>query len=100
MSEIDPNADHAHGHWGAHDHSDGMFGHIHDESDPFHTHPGEEPMIPLTDEEAGNRLTLTSVCIDIGSSTSHLMFSRLVLERQGLALSSRFKVVERSVLHR
>lgn len=106
MSENDPTKaapvddQHAHGHWGAHDHSAGLYGHIHDMDDFFHTHPGEEPMIELTPEEAGNRLHLTSVGIDIGSSTSHLMFSRLVLERQGLALSSRFKVVDRSIIHR
>ncbi|MCI0820728.1 MAG: ethanolamine ammonia-lyase reactivating factor EutA [Chloroflexi bacterium] len=80
----------------------GTYGHIHDaEHDDFmHTHPGEEPVIELTPEEAGNVLTLTSVGIDIGSSTSHLTFSKLVLERQGVALSSRFKVVERTVTHR
>src|SRR4051794_5161172 len=95
-TELDPN--HEHGHWGAHDHTDGMFGHIHDDEDDFfHTHPGEAPMILLTPEEAGNRITLTSVGIDVGSSTSHLMFSKLVLERQGIALSSRFKVVERGI---
>ncbi len=96
----DANDLHEHGHWGAHDHSMGMYGHIHDESDPFHTHPGEEEMIILTPEEAGNRITLTSVGIDVGSSTSHLMFSRLTLERQGIALSSRFKVVDRSIVFR
>ncbi len=57
-------------------------------------------MSGLTPEEAGNRFSLMSVGIDIGSSTSHLVFSRLVLERQGLALSSRFNVVERSIVHR
>jgi ethanolamine utilization protein EutA len=92
---------HGHGHWGAHDHSAGMFGHIHDyEDDFFHSHEGEPEMIVLTAEEAGNRITLTSVGIDVGSSTSHLMFSRLVLERQGIALSSRFKVVERGITFR
>ncbi len=45
-------------------------------------------------------LTLRSVGIDIGSSTSHLAFSRLVLERQGVRLSSAFVVVERQLLHR
>lgn len=100
MTETDPSSSHAHGHWGSHDHAAGMYGHIHDETDPWHTHPGEEPMYELTQEEAGNRLTLTSVGIDVGSSTSHLMFSRLTLERQGLALSSRFKVIDRAVLHR
>jgi ethanolamine utilization protein EutA len=98
-----PDTEHEHGHWGTHDHSEGMYGHIHDpEHDDFffHSHGDEPPMIPLTPEEAGNRITLTSVGIDVGSSTSHLMFSRLTLERQGIALSSRFKVVERSITHR
>ena len=45
------------------------------------------------------RITLTSVGIDIGSSTSHLIFSRLLLRRQGIALSSRFVVVKREILH-
>ena len=45
------------------------------------------------------RITLNSVGIDIGSSTSHLIFSRLTLRRQGIALSSRFVVVNREVLH-
>src|SRR3989338_6810186 len=60
---------------------------------------GEEPM----DEEhpmwRSERISLTSVGIDIGSSTSHLIFSRLILRRQGLALSSRFVVVKREILH-
>ena len=45
------------------------------------------------------RISLTSVGIDIGSSTSHLIFSRLLLRRQGIALSSRFVVVKREILH-
>ena len=45
------------------------------------------------------RITLNSVGIDIGSSTSHLIFSRLTLRRQGIALSSRFVVVKREMLH-
>ena len=45
------------------------------------------------------RITLNSVGIDIGSSTSHLIFSRLTLRRQGIALSSRFVVVNREMLH-
>lgn len=45
------------------------------------------------------RISLTSVGIDIGSSTSHLIFSRLILRRQGIALSSRFVVVKREILH-
>jgi len=92
---------HEHGHWGSHDHSQGHLGHFHDPDDDFlHSHPGEPEATILTPEEAGDRITLTSVGIDIGSSTSHLMFSQLVLERQGIALSSRFKVVKRSITHR
>lgn len=45
------------------------------------------------------RITLNSVGIDIGSSTSHLIFSRLTLRRQGVALSSRFVVINREILH-
>lgn len=45
------------------------------------------------------RISLTSVGIDIGSSTSHLIFSRLVLRRQGIALSSRFVVVQREIIY-
>lgn len=44
-------------------------------------------------------IELTTVGIDIGSSTSHLMFSRLLLARQGRTLSSRYEVVERRRLH-
>ncbi|WP_216838987.1 ethanolamine ammonia-lyase reactivating factor EutA [Caulobacter sp. S45] len=43
---------------------------------------------------------LTTVGIDIGSSTSHLMFARVVLQRLAEALSSRFVVIERAVLWR
>ena len=57
----------------------------------------------LMDEEhpmwRSERITLNSVGIDIGSSTSHLIFSRLTLRRQGIALSSRFVVVNREILH-
>jgi len=41
---------------------------------------------------------LTTVGIDIGSSTSHLMFSGVRLQRKTQALSSQFVVVERNVL--
>ncbi|MBC8021520.1 MAG: ethanolamine ammonia-lyase reactivating factor EutA [Burkholderiales bacterium] len=41
---------------------------------------------------------LTTVGIDIGSSTSHLMFASVRLQRKAQALSSQFVVVERRVL--
>jgi ethanolamine utilization protein EutA len=42
-----------------------------------------------------NEIELTSVGVDIGSSTSHLVFSRLTLEQR----DSRYVVRERAVLH-
>jgi ethanolamine utilization protein EutA len=48
----------------------------------------------------GDRIVLTSVGVDIGSSTSHIILSRLVLERQGARLSSRFVVTDREVVYR
>jgi ethanolamine utilization protein EutA len=46
----------------------------------------------LIDED---EIELTSVGIDIGSSTSHLLFSKIVLER----FDARYLVVERSIVH-
>jgi ethanolamine utilization protein EutA len=43
---------------------------------------------------------LVTVGIDIGSSTSHVMFSRVHLRREAQSLSSRFVVVERTTLWR
>jgi ethanolamine utilization protein EutA len=58
------------------------------------------PEAIVEDVEGLERFTLTSVGIDIGSSTSHLVFSRLTLRRQGAALSGRFTVTNRAVLYR
>jgi ethanolamine utilization protein EutA len=67
-------------------------------------HEGDEDHIHLDDEGAvaftGERIELTSVGVDIGSSTSHLIFSDLVLERQGKRLSSRYIVTQRSIRSR
>ena len=43
---------------------------------------------------------LKTVGIDIGSSTSHLLFAKVVLQRQTQGLSSRFIVIERDVIWR
>ena len=43
---------------------------------------------------------LTTVGIDIGSSTSHLLFARVILQRQTQGLSSRFVVIERHIVWR
>jgi ethanolamine utilization protein EutA len=45
-------------------------------------------------------LRLTSVGIDIGSSTSHLIFSKLIMRRKSIENSSEFEVVFRQVLYR
>src|SRR2546425_10220365 len=48
--------------------------------------------MPLDEEHPmwrSERISLNSVGIDIGSSTSHLIFSRLILRCQGSPLSSR-----------
>jgi ethanolamine utilization protein EutA len=45
--------------------------------------------------EGEDEIRLLSVGVDIGSSTSHLVFSRLLLER----LDNRYVVTEREVLH-
>src|SRR3990170_2167942 len=58
--------------------------------------------MPMDEEHPmwrSERIILNSVGIDIGSSTTHLIFSRLTLRRQGIALSSRFVVVGREVIH-
>ena len=43
---------------------------------------------------------LKTVGIDIGSSTSHLLFARVTLQRQAQGLSSRFVVIDRQVAWR
>jgi ethanolamine utilization protein EutA len=50
---------------------------------------------PGRDMAEEDRLVLTSVGVDIGSSTSHLLFSRLELERQ----DNRYVTVKRDVLY-
>jgi ethanolamine utilization protein EutA len=71
-----------HGHYGSDD--EAVFGAI--AEDGFPTNP--------------DWLRLTSVGIDIGSSTSHLMFSKLIMRRRSKEMSSEFEVVHREVLYR
>src|SRR5919109_1770020 len=58
------------------------------------------PDTVMEDIEGLEMFTLKSVGIDIGSSTSHLVFSQLTLRREGASLSARFKVTARTVLFR
>jgi ethanolamine utilization protein EutA len=71
--------------------------------DEEHEHPEFAEIGPdavIEDIEGLEMFMLKSVGIDIGSSTSHLVFSQLTLRRQGAALSAHFKVTERKVLFR
>src|SRR4051794_30462682 len=75
-----------------------------DDHDDFH---GEIPWIQPHSHTAGDediegieKFSLHSVGIDIGSSTSHLVFSHLTLRREGAALSAKFTVTDRRVLYR
>ena len=45
-------------------------------------------------------LEMKTVGIDIGSSTSHLLFAKILLQRQVQGLSSRFVVTNREVIWR
>src|SRR5499427_10872098 len=45
-------------------------------------------------------IELSTIGIDIGSSTSHLLFAKVLLQRQSQGLSSRFAVVHRQVVWR
>src|SRR5512132_971551 len=49
---------------------------------------------------AAENVELTTVGIDVGSSTSHLMFARVHLQRKTQLLSSQFVVVSREILWR
>ncbi len=65
----------------------------HDHGDDLPDQEEEHPLWKL------DTITLTSVGIDIGTATSQIIFSRLVLRRLGRELSSRFVVAERKTLY-
>ena len=66
-----------------------------------HSHLSEiGPNAIIEEIEGVEKFVLVSVGIDIGSSTSHLVFSQLTLRREGASLSGRFKVAEREILYR
>jgi ethanolamine utilization protein EutA len=45
------------------------------------------------------RKELTSVGIDIGSSTSHIVFSKIVLEKNNKAPTEKYEIVDREILY-
>jgi ethanolamine utilization protein EutA len=71
---------------------DFLFDHVH--LDPNETDAVDDAIW------AADNLELTTVGIDIGSSTSHLMFARLHMRRLASGLSSRFVTVKRDILWR
>jgi ethanolamine utilization protein EutA len=73
------------------------FEHDHEDDHPDGAWDGP---IGQNDFYYADNVELTTVGIDVGSSTSHLMFSRLHLQRLGQYLSSRYVVVKREMLHR
>ena len=46
-----------------------------------------------------NEIEILSVGVDVGSSTSHLVFSNLLLKRDELSVSRRFQIQERNVIY-
>jgi ethanolamine utilization protein EutA len=88
----------------AHDEVDeayyGLFHHHHGD----HTHDDEPPPTPEQLAALGkaiwdvDNVVLTTVGVDVGSSTSHLMFARVHLRRLKEDMSSRFVVVNREIL--
>lgn len=92
-------------------HPEGQFhshpnSHPHSHSDAgghFHSGVPRDPHDPHADDADSpfywrDNVIIVSVGIDIGSSTSHLSFSRLKLRREMNGLSSRFVVIERTLL--
>src|SRR5512134_3419431 len=72
------------------------------EGDEPHFHEWSENERAALAETIWNaeNVELTTVGIDIGSSTSHLMFAKVHLQRKSQLLSSQFVVVKREVLWR
>ncbi|NQV57722.1 MAG: ethanolamine ammonia-lyase reactivating factor EutA [Rhodospirillales bacterium] len=64
-----------------------------------HIHPNAEQKEQLSDAIwSADNVEFTTVGVDVGSSTSHLMFAKVHLQRLAEALSSRFVVVSREIL--
>jgi ethanolamine utilization protein EutA len=81
-------------------------GHDHSELDGLHHFPDHHVDVDGAAEDERSEtwdfdnVELRTVGVDVGSSTSHLLFAHLHLQRLVQSLSSRFVVVERKVLHR
>lgn len=65
-----------------------------------HTHDNEEARQAVAQSIwRQETVELTTAGIDIGSSTSHLLFARITLQRRSQGLSSRFEVTGREIIH-
>ena len=53
---------------------------------------------PLTNMEI-NKIKILSVGVDVGSSTSHLVFSNLVLKRDQRSVTRRFNIEQRNIIY-
>jgi ethanolamine utilization protein EutA len=76
---------------------------VHSGHAPDHDHAhDDEPLGPIEDNPIWQQdnVTLHSVGIDIGSSGTQVLFSRLLLRRIGEELTSRYLVVRRETVHR
>ncbi len=85
--------DHLMGEGGVHAHAEGEFDHDHDHDDLGEWSP-ENDSLWLQDH-----IELVSVGIDIGSSGTQVIFSRVHMQRMSEDLSSRYFVVKRETLH-
>jgi ethanolamine utilization protein EutA len=85
--------DHLQGADGVHAHEEGDFDHDHDHDD-VGEYDVENDALWLQDH-----ITLVSVGIDIGSSGTQVIFSRVHMRRLSEELTSRYFVVERETLH-
>lgn len=96
---------HSHGH--AHGGVDPAIGAVaetvvHSAYVPDHDHEHDDAVLPLEDNPIWQQdnVTLHSVGMDIGSSGTQVVFSRLHLRRIGEELTSRYIVVRRDTLYR
>lgn len=71
--------------------------HLHDDH-LHHTHTEEELEALAQSIWRQESVELNTVGIDIGSSTSHLLFSNVLLQRRAQGLSSRFVVTRREIV--
>lgn len=67
-----------------------------------HYHHGDEGGLPpeaLDESWNPDDIVLRTIGVDIGSSTSHLMFATLHMRRLGQAMSSRYVVVSKEIIY-